>query len=390
MSIDLDSRKPLRAAIAKNLKEQRELAGFSQEIFAERLGISRATLSAIENGHIDVDSVKLGNAARLLGRPIAEFFTDAGSGFFLQYRAAADSAAPQMVRSRFEASCKAHQELEEVLSIADNLVYPPEYTCTTSNRRQPLRYAAQVAYSERRRLGLGHRHPIENIFKLLDEQGVRIVRHEFPEDCNVFGVSAFSDQCGLCILVNKKNTVERQTFSLAHEYGHLVMHRSLYRSPEPAGGMRKDSETERMADVFAACLLVPEAGLKEVLSREVADRRVSLEDVVFLKHHFRVSAEMLLRRLKDTELISSADHARLLGEANARRQDDPKKEVAPLSERSLDEWELMSRFQHLVRKAAVRQLVSVARLADLLGINADEVSKTVDQWRQNPWPDSVR
>lgn len=384
MSIELDSKPPLKAAIAKNLKEQRELAGFSQANFAERLGISRATLSAIENGHADFDSVKLGKAARLLGRPVAEFFTDAGRGFFLQYRAAADTAAPQTVRSRFEASCKAHHELEEVLSIAENLVYPPEYTYSSSNRRQPFRYATQVAYSERRRLGLGHRHPVENIFKLLDEQGVRIVRHEFPDDCNVFGVSAFSDQCGLCILVNKKNTVERQTFSLAHEYGHLVMHRGLYRSPEPAGGMRKDSETERMADVFAACFLVPETGLEEVFSREVGDRKVSLEDIVFLKHHFRVSAEMLLRRLKDTESISSADYSRLLSEVNTWRKDNPKKEVAPLSERSLDEWELMSRFQHLVRKAAVNQLVSASRLAELLGINADEASEAVEQWRRTP------
>jgi len=293
---------------------------------------------------------------------VADFFADAGRSFFLQYRAAAYTAAPETVRSRFEAFCKAHHELEEVLSIADNLVHPPEYACTHANRRQPLRYATQVAYSERHRLELGHRYPIENVFKLLDEQGVRIVRHEFPDDCNVFGVSAFSDQCGLCILVNKRNTAERQVFSLAHEYGHLVMHRELYRSPEPSGGMRKDSETEQMADVFAACFLVPETGLQEMFAREVADRRVCFEDVVFLKHYFRVSAEMLLRRLKDTELISSADYSRLLSDINSRRKDDSKKEVAPLSDRLLDEWELLSRFQHLIRKAAVKELVSVTKL----------------------------
>src|SRR5215813_2738513 len=92
MSSKLDSRVALRAAIAKNLKEQRESAGFSQAHFAERLGVSRATLSAVENGHSDMDSVRLGNAARLLGRPVADFFADAEVGFFLQYRAAADAA----------------------------------------------------------------------------------------------------------------------------------------------------------------------------------------------------------------------------------------------------------------------------------------------------------
>ncbi len=384
MSSNLDNKNAIRTAIAKNLKEKRELAGFSQAQFAERIGVSRATLSAIENGHADVDSAKLGSAARLLGRPVGEFFVDVGRSFFLQYRAAADTAAPQPVRSRFEAFCKAHQELEDVLCIADNFVYPPEYACTHANRRQPLRYATQVAYSERRRLGVGHRSPIENVFKLLDEQGVRIVRNEFPDDCNIFGVSAFSDQCGLCILVNKRNTVERQAFSLAHEYGHLLMHRDLYRSPEPSGGMRKDSETEQMADVFAACFLVPETGLKEIFEREVADRRVCFEDIIFLKHYFRVSAEMLLRRAKDTGLLSPADYSRLLGEVNRSRKDDPRKEVAPLTERFVNEWEMLSRFQHLVRKAAINELVPVTKLAELLDINVDEASETIQDWRRSP------
>src|SRR6266478_5599758 len=110
MSIDLDRQNALKASIAQNLKEQRELAGFSQAHFAERLGVSRATLSAIENGHAAVDSVKLGNAARLLGRSVADFFADGGRGVFLQYRAADAAAAPQTVRSRFETFCRAHQE----------------------------------------------------------------------------------------------------------------------------------------------------------------------------------------------------------------------------------------------------------------------------------------
>ena len=53
--------------IARNIKKTRELAGLSQEQLAEMLGVSRATLSAIENGHVSIDSGKLLVAARVLG-----------------------------------------------------------------------------------------------------------------------------------------------------------------------------------------------------------------------------------------------------------------------------------------------------------------------------------
>ena len=79
----------MKEIIGGNLKEFRELAGFSQEDFAEKLGLSRATLSAIENGHSSIDSGKLVIAARLLGRQVGEFFEETPEILKLLYRAAA-------------------------------------------------------------------------------------------------------------------------------------------------------------------------------------------------------------------------------------------------------------------------------------------------------------
>ncbi len=89
----------MKEAISGNLKRFRQLAGFSQEALAGLLGISRATLSAIENGHVDIDSTRLLAAARILGRPVSEFFRQEGEALALLYRAAADARAPQKARS---------------------------------------------------------------------------------------------------------------------------------------------------------------------------------------------------------------------------------------------------------------------------------------------------
>ena len=122
----------MKEIIGRNLQEFRELAGFSQEDFAEKLGLSRATLSAIENGHSSIDSAMLVTAARLLGRQISEFFEETPEKLKLLYRAATDVSAPPEVRSRFERFCKAYRDLEEVVGVADNLLPPIRWSLVTN------------------------------------------------------------------------------------------------------------------------------------------------------------------------------------------------------------------------------------------------------------------
>jgi len=369
----------LKEIIGRNLKEFRELAGFSQEDFAEKLGLSRATLSAIENGHSSIDSAMLVTATRLLGRQISEFFEETPEKLKLLYRAATDVSAPPGVRSQFERFCKAYRELEEILGVADNLLPPPEYSYSPDVQSKPLQFAAQVAASERDRLGLGRLDPIKNLFQLMDEKGLRIFRVDL-HDLDVYGLSAFSRQYGACILLNSSNTLERQIFSLAHEYAHPLMHRAFFKSLEPMSTLESDHELELMADTFAANFLVPETGLREAFQRDVGTKAVTLEDIIFLKHHFRVSAEVMIRRLRELDLVSKLEADSLQQELDCRRE--PKKEIAPLSDDLIKEWQQTNRFDRLVKKAALTEAVSLGKLAELLGTSVVEAKKKTQAWRR--------
>lgn len=369
----------LKEIIGRNLKEFRDLACFSQEDFAEKVGLSRATLSAIENGHSSMDSAMLVTAARLLGRQVSEFFEEAPEKLKLLYRAATDVSAPPEVRSQFERFCKAYRELEEIVGVADNLLPPPEYSYSPDVQSKPLRFAAQVAASERDRLGLGRLDPIENLFRLMDEIGLRVFRVHL-QDIDVYGLSAFSRQYGACILLNSSNTLERQIFSLAHEYAHPLMHRAFYKSPEPMSTLEGDHELELMADTFAANFLVPETGLREAFQRNVGTKAVALEDIIFLKHHFRVSAEVMIRRLRELELVSKVEADSLQQELDKRGE--PKKEIAPLADDLIKEWQQTNRFEHLAKKAALTEAVSLGKLAELLGTSVVEAKKKTQEWRK--------
>ncbi|HKD79554.1 MAG TPA: XRE family transcriptional regulator [Candidatus Angelobacter sp.] len=366
----------LRQLIGRNLKAAREAMGISQEDFAKKLGLSRATLSAIENGHSTLDSTKLIQASQTLGRPVSDFLLEEQEDMAFLYRAAERVVPDDGVRSKFRHFCESYRQIEEIVGVADNLLPPPGYTFIPHLQTKPNQFAVQVAESERERLGVGNLEPLPNIFKLLEANGVRIFVMKIPNPV-LFGLSAFSKRYGPCVLVNAESTIERQIFTLAHEYGHLVMHRDRYRNLAPSE--ERDTDFEEMAHTFAGRFLVPAAGLREFVLKTIGKRRISLEDAVSCKHYFRTSLKVIAHRLLHCELISQADRKMLIDKADEYK----KQEFAPLDAgKYLDDWQGVKRFDTLLRKAALSELISTSRLAELLGANLIETRSKVQDWRK--------
>lgn len=376
----LSEREPnIKEVIGRNLKQAREAAELSQEDFAERLGVSRATLSGFENGKVAIDSAKLLRAAQILGMSIADFFKEENQQLALLYRAAEEIVPDHSVRFRFRHKCEAYRDLEEIVGVADSILPPPEYKYLPLFHSKPYQFAVQVAQSERERLGIGQLDPIPNVFRLLDENGVRIFLDNIPQD-RVFGLSGFSNLYGPCILVNlNKHTLERNIFTLVHEYAHLLMHRDYYVNPSPPE--KKDREMEEVANCFAANFLVPEAGLRAALNKTAGQKSVELQDLVFLKHHFKVSFQVMVRRLRDCGFMASKDHDDLFARVKTSVGDDTK-EFAPLDVDLIGSWRQVSRFNYLARKAALGEMVSVGKLADLLGQNLIQTRNEIQSWRK--------
>jgi len=362
----------LKEVIGQNLKSARESAQISQDDFAQKLGISRATLSAIENGHSTIDSTKLLEAARLLGRPVSEFFSERIEETALLYRAAENTIAPEHARKDFERFCRAYRELEEIVEVADSVLPPPEYA--EPQFADVKAFAELVAASERQRLGIGPLEPINNMFKVLDEQGVRIFLYPL-DGHDVWGISAYSARFGACIFVNALTTVERRIFSLAHEYGHLVMHRRMFNAPAPKG--KADKTAELMADAFAANFLVPADALRTVFHRDIGEKAIGPEDIVFLKRYFRVSAKVIYKRLLEIKLLK--ENGDLL---RAVTGEDQTKEIAPLGDDLIADWRRVGRFEHLAKKASLEEIISLGKLAEILGGSALETRKKVQEWRK--------
>lgn len=152
---------------------------------------------------------------------------------------------------------------------------------------------------------------------LAERLGIKIDFEELPRGKSA--VLIRSPHCGSAsgyrIAVNRRDTVERQRFSVAHELAHFVLHRrdpdfeaveddEDYGSVVPLfelkgnsfrsrfASLNRSDRLEQEADIFAATLLMP----PNLIRRSAAFRR---NDLPTLAKEFRVSRQAMLKRLRD-------------------------------------------------------------------------------------------
>lgn len=107
------------------------------------------------------------------------------------------------------------------------------------------------------------------------------------------------------MLINSRHPICRQHFTITHELYHLFIQENItphYCNPEFSAGKDKD---EKMADLFASYLLLPEKGLKLIIPpAEYDQKQLTIATILKLEHYFQVSHQSLLIRLRDLKLIS--------------------------------------------------------------------------------------
>jgi Zn-dependent peptidase ImmA (M78 family) len=137
----------------------------------------------------------------------------------------------------------------------------------------------------------GYESPPVNPVEIARQEGIEVKFVTFTGDYE--GASGFYEPEEHAIYVNKDEWPLRQTFTIAHELGHAVMHKAWSASEAYKILWRDDSRNdkadphEKEANGFAARLLVP---------RFMLDRYYTL-DVAILSQIFAVSVPTIKNRL---------------------------------------------------------------------------------------------
>lgn len=166
-------------------------------------------------------------------------------------------------------------------------------------------YAADEATEFRRRFDLGQADPIR-IDSLLNKLDLITVFAEMSD--NFSGMAARFNENGF-LLINCKLAKGRQIYTICHELYHLFVQKNFefeVISDTKNGG--KKSVEEKLADAFAAELLMPEKGIQELLLKQnYLGKNLGLDHLIKLEQYFQVSRQSMYYRLLNLKFISKND-----------------------------------------------------------------------------------
>jgi Zn-dependent peptidase ImmA (M78 family)/DNA-binding XRE family transcriptional regulator len=301
-------------ALGARLCAAREARNWTQQQIAERLGMARTTLVAIEKGERRLKPQELIDLAALFGRSVSDLLQRGApaEGFAVQLRSVLPLSTPVDTDlipqiEKFQDLCEDYLRLEEICQAPLRRHDPLEYEIQGGD---PDMAAEDVAARERSRLDLGE-GPLVNLREVLEaDVGLRIFQMDLP--ANLASMYVFTESLGGCIAVNLRHPPERRRVSLSRELGHFLTAR--YR-PELTFDNRYERRPagERFAEVFARAFLIPASGLRRRyldLERE-RPRGVTHGDLYRLAHFFVVSVELMAQRLEELRLIPAGTWGRL-------------------------------------------------------------------------------
>jgi Zn-dependent peptidase ImmA (M78 family) len=113
-------------------------------------------------------------------------------------------------------------------------------------------------------------------------------------------LSWWHDAYGPAILINSRNNRGRRSFTLAHEYAHL-----LRADPPTVCAYLLDIPEEHFANQFAATFLMPATDLRKSFVEMIGPYGIlpTDQDLGRLANHYQVSLEAIGIRLENLELI---------------------------------------------------------------------------------------
>jgi len=268
------------------LRLARHLRGFTQKKSAERLGIAQAVYSRMENELVEIDDAVVAKASTVFDLP-TEFFElkDTIYGPPVSVHTMLRGNSQVTTRDVDMITAELNLRLVHLRRFLENVDLNHSLEIPKLDIEQ-YDSPADIAVIVRRHWQIPF-GPIKNLTRLLERAGVIIGYSDF-RGASVSGVTFSAPGQPPLILLNSGHQADRVRFTLAHELGHLVMHRF----PTP--------EMEREANEFASALLFPRQDLRAALR----GRRVNLALLAALKPEWKMSVQGILYAAQREKIVT--------------------------------------------------------------------------------------
>lgn len=287
-----------KKVIGERIKQARTYRGKTQAQLAQELGITKQAISKYETNKSKLSTAIISKLPKILGFPLS-FFTK-------EYKDEAKDKSIIYFRTK-EIPKKTKDELKEKISILDEEIISyfekyinfPKINVPNSIIPDNINYCdysrediKQIALQIRNRWKLGF-NPIDNLAYIIQRNGY-IINKQYINQNKTDGFSQLINNRAYILISANKECAVRSRFDLAHELGHLILHKNV--DEEEQGS----AYIERQADYFASEFIYP----SDVFIEEIQELPLNFETFVMLKEKWKISIQAIVRKCKDLEIIS--------------------------------------------------------------------------------------
>lgn len=263
------------------LRVARQRRAMTKKSLAEAISVAPRTITGWEADEYPPDERKLRKISEVLGFPVSFFELDDTARTVTEavsFRSLTKKTAGQ--RDAVLAMCDIAKDVTEWINARFGVPAP----ALPDLRDEDPTVAAILLRQE---WGLGNR-PVKNMIHLLENKGVRVF--SLAENCREIDACSYWSDGIPFVLLNTEVSNERCRFDMAHELGHLVLHKHA----APSGRI-----AENEANAFASEFLMPEASVR-------ANRANywSIETLIQRKKLWNVSVSALAYRVHQLGLMS--------------------------------------------------------------------------------------
>jgi Zn-dependent peptidase ImmA (M78 family)/DNA-binding XRE family transcriptional regulator len=361
--------------LGQNIKRMRKVRGFNQKAVYQSIPLSRQAYSNIENGKSEPKTSTLIKIAQVLNKDIQDFLVEPINFRTMRFRTnkiitEKEKMKKEEILLNLSFWLQNYNFLEKLLNEKIDFIFDK------NNITDPLVLAKKV----REKLKLDNIEPIFDICGLADNISVKIFLFKY-ELVKFFGFSLGKQDNGPVIAVNtnEKISIERQIFTIAHELGHLLMHKDSYNSEL----FEENQKEEIEADQFAAHFLLPNDGfLKEL-------KKVSglhwIDQILHIKRIYKISYKTVLRRLIELNYADKDIYKEFAIAYQKKYYQNLKDHFEPNSiepDKLLKSDFMSERLNRLVRKTYENGLITINRASEILNISLNEMKELTSSWNE--------
>lgn len=301
----------------ERLREARLACGLTGVELAERVEISRGSISAYERGDSTPSSSVFDRIIDELGQP-PEFFLEEHTGqhrepIFYRRLLKTTNREKDQLQAQYRWVSRIFQFLREHVEFPAVDVPTLEDLGFEDALSLELDEIELVANEARKHWGFG-RGPIGNAIRHAENSGIVVSAYNFQSP-SIDGFSCWDSQHHRpsIVLATNDTTCVRSRFSACHEIFHLIAHRDIDEET------LQDSETykrlEKQAHRFAGAFLFPAESFRKEVPQSA---KMSLDRLRHLKRTWRCSIAMMVYRAFHVGRIDEEERKRLYGQMGYR------------------------------------------------------------------------